>query len=139
LKSGTARRRPSYKITRVAAIEKRIAFGQELVKLKAGSRRNDDHGQLRRKHFPDIELQLATEAAGVARMYGGRLEIYRRLSWPALIMLSSLSLPVRRREQFERRILAGEDVNGPKISRCPRDVAERAAEGVANGGNKVVF
>jgi hypothetical protein len=137
--SGTARRRSSYKITRVAAIEKRIAFGQELVKLKAGSRRNDDYGQLRLEHFPDHELQLSTEAAGVASMCGGRLEIYRRLSWPALIMRSSPSLPVRRREQFERRILAGEDVNGPNISRRPLDVAERAAEGVADGGNKVVF
>jgi hypothetical protein len=131
--SGTVRRRPSYKITRVAAIEKRIAFGQELVKLEAGSRRNDDHGQLRRKYFPDLELELATEAAGVARMYGGRLEICRRLSSRA-----DHALPVRRREQFERHILAGEHVNGPRILRRPRDVAERA-EGVADGGNKVVF
>lgn len=111
-------KKPPAKITRVAGIEKRIAFGKELLELKAQSRRNNEFAVLRRKKFPNVEAMLATEAARVARTYGERPDIYQRLSWAALVELASPSLPAAAREQFERRALGGEDVKGAEIVRA---------------------
>ena len=105
-----------FKIARIPAIERNIALGPRLIELKAKSRGNNDFSRLRAKHFPNVEQKLATEAAAVARMYGRRPEIFRRLSWRALVELSAPSLPAAHRSQFEARILAGEDVKAKEIA-----------------------
>lgn len=110
--------KPPASVSRIAGIEKRVAFGKQLLELKSQCRRNNDFAVLRRKRFPDVEALLATEAARVARAYGDRPDVYQRLSWAALVELSSPSLPAAAREQFERRALAGEDIKAVEIARA---------------------
>ena len=43
----------------------------------------------------------------VAGIYGRRPEIYRNLTWMALVELSSSSLPENARTEFELKIIAG--------------------------------
>jgi hypothetical protein len=102
-------------MTRVPVIERRIALGVELLRLKANSRRNNDFRQLRRQRFSDIDPVVAMEAARVAKLYGDKPDIYRRISWRALTDLCSPSLLAEQRERFEARILAGEDVKAAEI------------------------
>jgi hypothetical protein len=66
-------------------------------------------------------------------MYGGRPEIWRQLSWQALVQLSSPSLPAKHREEFEQRIIAGEGVKGPEIARarCKRRIGRPKAARMA--------
>jgi hypothetical protein len=110
--------KPPRSITRVPEVTRNIELGLELLKLKARSRRNNDYSALRWKHFPDLEPKLAMQAAGVARNYGQRPEIFRRMSWQALVQLSLPSLHPVRRAQFEARIMAGENVTGKEIARA---------------------
>jgi hypothetical protein len=107
-----------FKIARIPGIERNIALGLKLLELKARSRRSNDFSELRRKHFPDVDQKLATAATSVARMYDGRPEIYRRLSWQALVRLSAPSLPAQLRQEFEARILAGGRVTCAELERA---------------------
>src|SRR5271166_6333651 len=61
--------------------------------------------------------KLPMEAARIAKVYGQRPDIYRRLSWEALVQLSSPSLPAVKRKQFEARIVPA------RISRAERSPA----------------
>jgi hypothetical protein len=54
----------------------------------------------------------------VARIYGERRDIYSRLSWNALALLSSRTMPPTVRQDLEARILAGESIGGPAIVRA---------------------
>jgi hypothetical protein len=101
---------------RVVIVENNIVLGLQLMKLKSETRRNITFGALRRKHFGDVDPQLAMEAARVARAYCQRPDIYRRLGWPALVELSSPSLTAGKRKQLEARILAGEKVTRKEIA-----------------------
>ena len=51
-----------------------------------------------------------------ARVYGDKPDIYRRLSWDALLTLSGTPAPIR--TELERRILAGERMGAPQIRRA---------------------
>jgi hypothetical protein len=51
----------------------------------------------------------------VARAYGDRPEVFTRVSWNALLLLSSPTMPPAVREGLEARILAGEPISGPDI------------------------
>lgn len=106
------------RISRVALIEKRIEIGLKLIELKAKARRNNDFSAMRKKHFGDVDPVLATEATKVARIYGGRAEIFRRASWRALVELSSPSLSTSARQRFEAAIRAGKNIKGPQIARA---------------------
>jgi hypothetical protein len=53
----------------------------------------------------------------VARRYADRADVYRRVSWNALVELSALNLPDSARQAFERRILDGESVKLKEIAR----------------------
>ena len=110
--------KPPLKVTRIPVIEKRIAIGVDLMKLRAQCRRNNDFSALRRKRFPDLDPRLAMEAKSVATRYSARPEIYRRASWQVLCELSSPSLPAKARMRFEARILAGEEITGKEIERA---------------------
>jgi hypothetical protein len=110
--------KPPLKVTRIPVIEKRIAIGVDLMKLRAQCRRNNDFSALRRKRFPDLDPRLAMEAKSVAVRYSARPEIYRHASWHALLELSAPSLPSKARMRFEARIVAGEEVTGKEIEKA---------------------
>ena len=87
------------------------------------------------KRRKQLFCRCESECARVAKVYGARPEIYRRLSWEGLIQLSSPTLPSSLRQDLERRILAGERISGPNIIRArgplkmgrPRRRADRPA------------
>jgi hypothetical protein len=58
------------------------------------------------------------EAMKVARVYGARPEIYRRLSWNALFELSSPKMAQSVRKALEAKIIAGESVTAPQIRKA---------------------
>jgi hypothetical protein len=106
--------------------------------LRAELKSNRAFGRAVRAQF-DIDTMHAVECARVARAYGERLDIYRRLSWNALVLLSSPTIPAPVRQDLEARILVGESVGGPDILRAhgplnmgrPRQRADRPAMRVA--------
>jgi hypothetical protein len=52
-----------------------------------------------------------------ARVFGTKPEIYGRLSWNALVLLSSPTMSMSVRQDLEARIVADESVGGPEIVR----------------------
>jgi len=108
--------KPIASVTRIAIIERRIALGLQLLELKAQTRGSSKlFSRERRKQIPDVDPSLAIEATRAARVYGQRPDIYRRVSWQALVELSSPSLTPRARLRFETAIIGGEDVNGRQV------------------------
>jgi hypothetical protein len=97
-------------------VQKKLELGRRLLELRSKFRWGNEFGRQRRRLF-DVDTLTACELMKVTRMYGGRPEIWQRLSWQALVQLSSPSLPAKHREEFERRIIAGEGVKGPEIAR----------------------
>ena len=71
----------------------------------------------------------------MARAYGTRPEIFTRLSWNALVLLSSPTMPAPVRQDLEARILAGQSIGAPDIVRArgtlkpgrPRRPSDRTA------------
>lgn len=110
--------KPPAKVTRIPIIEKRIALGLELLALRSEVQWNNAYGRLGKQRFAHVDEKTAMQAASVARLYGQRAEIFRRLSWRALVELSSPSLPESARRRFEERIIAGENVKGNEIARA---------------------
>jgi hypothetical protein len=72
----------------------------------------------RRKRFPGVDTITASEAMRVARLYGKRPEIYRRLSWIALFELSSPKMAQSVRRALEAKILAGQSVTASQIRKA---------------------
>lgn len=118
--------KPPASLTRVPGVERNVALGLELLKLRSAIKSNREYGRQVRRQF-DIETKLAVNALKVARIYGVRPEIYTRLSWDALVTLSSPSLPAAVREALERRIIAGERIGAPEI---------RVASGALKAGKR---
>jgi hypothetical protein len=104
-------------VTRVPEIEKAIALGIKLLELRATVKWNNEFGRLRRKLF-DVETQVGVELMRIARLYGQRPEIYRRLSYQALVELTARSLPWHLRRRFEVAIMAGTKVTASQIRRA---------------------
>jgi hypothetical protein len=118
--------KPPASLTRVPGVERNVALGLELLKLRSAIKSNREYGRQVRQQF-DIETRLAVNALKVARVYGARPEIYTRLSWNALVTLASPSLPAAVRDALERRIITGEHVGAPEI---------RATRGALKAGNR---
>jgi hypothetical protein len=116
--------KPPRALTRVPGWEKNVATGMKLLALRATIKGNCAFGRAVRREF-DIDAQDAAEMMKVARAYGSRPEIFTRLSWVALVTLSSPALPVAAREALESRIRAGEAIGAPEI---------RAARGPLRSG-----
>jgi hypothetical protein len=98
--------KPPRTVTRISAIERKIALGLQLENLKSKTSGIIEFGRLRRKL--GVEPVSAQEALRVARLYGQRPEIYRCLTWLALVELSSPGLPLQARTEFESKIIAGD-------------------------------
>jgi hypothetical protein len=106
--------KPPLSLTRVPGVEKNIALGLELLALRSSIKGNCAFGRQVRRRF-DIDGQHACEVMKVARAYGTWPEIFTRLSWNALLMLASPTMPSAVRQELEARILAGESISGPDI------------------------
>jgi hypothetical protein len=118
--------KPPLAVTRIPVIEKAIAMGLELLTLRARISCNKRFGKELRRLLPGIDPINATESMKVARAYGTRPEIYRRLSWIALFELSSPKMSPSVRKAFEADILAGKTVTAKMI---------RKARGRLRGGS----
>lgn len=104
-------------VTRIPEIQAKLELGRKLLELRAKTPSNRNFGGLVRQQF-DIDQASATEAMRVARMYGDRWEITTRLSWAALIELSSASVPAPIRRALEAKIIAGKRVGNAEIRRA---------------------
>ena len=109
--------KPPRALTRVPEVEKNVALGMELIALRATIKSNCAFGRQVRRRF-EIDAQHSCEVMKVARAYGAKPEIYRRLSWEGLLQLASPTMPAPVRQRLEARILAGEKVVASDIVRA---------------------
>lgn len=106
-------------LARVPGVERNVALGLDLLKLRSAIKNNRAYGRQVRRQF-DVETKLAVNALKVARIYGAKPEIYTRLSWNALVTtLACPTLSAATREALERRILAGERIGAPESVQPP--------------------
>jgi hypothetical protein len=82
------------------------------LKLRSAIKNNREYGRQVRRQFG---VDTTVNALQVARLYGGRPEIVSRLSWNALVTLSSPTFHATARETLEARIIAGETLGAPEI------------------------
>jgi hypothetical protein len=104
-------------VARVPVTERNIAIGLEMLTLRAEIKHNASFGRALRRRF-EVDSREATYLMKAARAYGTRPDIYRRLSWRALLALSSPTLPADVRASFEQRIRSGEKVAAHEIRRA---------------------
>jgi hypothetical protein len=100
---------------RLAETERNLELGRKLIALREQTPSNKEFGRLRTRQF-DIGATLGAEVMRVARLYGDRPEIHRKIRWRALVELSSTTMRESRRQAFERRIVAGENVKAKEIA-----------------------
>jgi hypothetical protein len=124
-----AERKPPRVITQVAGVAKNIALGLELLDLRRAISHNLSFGRQARHRF-NIDGKHCAELMRVARAYGGRPEIFTKVSWHALLMLASPSMPAGVREGLEARIIAGGPIGAPQI-RAARGRIARPADQTA--------
>jgi hypothetical protein len=110
--------KPPLSVTRVPAIVKSIELGIALLALRTATPSNKQFAHDVRRRFHGVDPITASDAMKVARVYGTRPEIYRRLSWIALFELSSPKMAQSVRRALEAKILAGESVTGPQIRKA---------------------
>jgi hypothetical protein len=101
------REKPPRALSRVPGVEAMVELGVKLLELRSTVKSNREFGRRRDKLF-DV----------VARVYGHRPDIYRRLSWKAVRDLASPTMPAPVRQKLEASILAGERIGGPQIRRA---------------------
>lgn len=109
--------KPRRSVTRVPEVERNIALGNELLKLRSKAKWNNEFGRLRGKMF-DVDAQTAAELMKVAKLFGKKPDVYRRLSWQALVELSAVSLPWNVRRRLEIAITTGKKVTAVQIRRA---------------------
>ena len=115
--------KPPRSLTRIPEVERNIELGRQLVALRADNLSNCAYSRVVRARF-GIDAQHAGECARVARIYGGRPEVFRRLSWAALLELSA-SMPTPVRQDLEQRVIAGERISNARIRRARQAHAGR--------------
>jgi hypothetical protein len=108
---------PPRSLSRVSDVEANVKLGTDLLALRAKAKSNRAFGRAMRTKF-DVDGQLASEAAKVARLYAGRDEIITRLSWDCLVRLSSPSMPAAARQDIKTRVIAGEKIVASDIVRA---------------------
>lgn len=118
--------KPPRALARVAGVEANVQLGRQLLALRAEHPGKRDYGRAKRARF-NVDVMHAVECVRVARAYGERPEIYRRLFWQGLVELSSPTMPAPVRRVLEVRILAGERIGAPQIRRARKAHADRQA------------
>jgi hypothetical protein len=125
--------KPPRALTRVPGVEAMVALGMKLLELRSTAKSNREFGTLRNKLF-DVDTLTGVKAMMVARVYGHRPEIYRRLSWKAVRDLASQTMPAPVRQDLEARILAGQSIGGPQIRRALGACRQARSAGASDGG-----
>jgi hypothetical protein len=100
-----------------AIVERHLMLGIDLVALRNAAGSNREFAGMARRTF-DIDPVTASLYVRVAKAYGDRGNITRRVSWPTLVALSML--PGTIRQELERRILDGEHISAADISKACR-------------------
>jgi hypothetical protein len=96
------------------AVRRNIQLGCELLVRRAAINSNVDVGEMYREVGID-DTKLATECVRVARVYAERPDVTERVRWNVLVALCSPSLSEDQRQDFERRIIAGQKVQAKQI------------------------
>jgi hypothetical protein len=115
-------------VTRLAQVERNMEMGRQLIALRDLTPNNRAFGRLRTNQF-DVDTVAAAEMMRVARLYGDRPEIYRKVRWAVLVELASSVLSESCRQEFERRIVAGVTVRANEVAaaRMPRKIGAATA------------
>jgi hypothetical protein len=114
-------------------VERRIELGRELAELRDVTPNNRRFGAIGHQRIDLHGDNEVSEMIRVARVYGGRSEIYRAVGWRALVELASQATSDEERQMFEARILAGEPTNGveqPLGLRTPKMLLDQFASGL---------
>jgi hypothetical protein len=106
--------KPPRSVTRIPDVERNIALGIELLASRSTIKNNCAFGRHVRRKF-EVEAKLAAQLMKVTRAYGDKPAVYTRLSWNALVTLSSATLPAGARAALEARIRAGEVITAAEI------------------------
>ena len=83
----------------------RDQYDIELAELHDVTPNNRRFGAIVRQRFDLHDANEVSEMMRVARVYGGRSEIYRAVGWRDLVELASSATSEEQRRQFEARIL----------------------------------
>ena len=116
-------------------VERRIELGRELAELHDVTPNNRRFGAIVRQRFDLHDANEVSEMMRVARVYGGRSEIYRAVGWRALVELASQATSDEERQKFEAKILAGEPTNGAELIRAREAREQSAAKSEWNASN----
>jgi hypothetical protein len=108
--------KPLRSVTRIPEIEKCIALGVDLLRLRAEIPSNSRFGQAVRLRF-DVDQKRASQVMRAARLYAARPEIYRAIGWRTLVELASPKMSPSVRQTIEAKIIAGESISAPGIRR----------------------
>ena len=103
--------------TRIPEVQRNLQLGVELLALRATIKSNAAFGRAVRARY-DVPAADVSEAMQVTRLYAGRDEIVNRLSWAALVRLSSPSMPASVRQDLEDKIAAGYRISCRNIERA---------------------
>ncbi|MCW2225819.1 hypothetical protein M2232_009351 [Bradyrhizobium japonicum] len=102
---------------RLVHVERRLELGRQLAALRDVTSNNKRFGSLVRKRFDLHDTMFAGEMQRLARLYGDRPDITKKVrNWRVLVAVSSPSLQVPVRRQFETKILAGENATAKSIA-----------------------
>lgn len=114
--------------TRIPENMAKVKLGLELAAIRDRTPNNRKFGELARSKC-DLPASIVSDLIRVARLYGDRAEITARLSWAALVALSSATPQAR--SVLEKRITDGERVSKADI--LAAEVANRPVRSEATG------
>jgi hypothetical protein len=102
--------------------ERNIELGRQMLQLRSEITSDREFSRHRRDNFR-VDTKRAAELMAVASAFGLKSEVYCRLSWRALVELSSPTFPKAAREALEARIIAGGRIGAPEIRAARRPPA----------------
>ncbi|KRR11297.1 hypothetical protein CQ12_05575 [Bradyrhizobium jicamae] len=106
-------------------VERKMDLGRKLATLRDVMPNNRRFGAAVRKQFDLHDPLEVAEMARVARRYGDRPEIFRKVGWRVLVELASSATSEAKCREFEARIAAGECVNGAEVIRARTPIGVR--------------
>jgi hypothetical protein len=114
--------KPPKTLLRIAMNEDYIKVGLDLIEMREALAHNASFAHAVRRQFDDLDPRTAAEYMRVARAYSDKPAIYTKMSWQALLALSSPSMPDAVREAWKRKSSPGSASlsrrsNAPEVAR----------------------